>query len=256
MKNFVKVTVIAMFGVFGLGLFLQTAGASMISTGADPAPTPPNKNANKMANKAANMVVNTNMSANANKSMPLANANSSMPVNAANTSANMVASTPTPPAGNTGANSGKTIPKEFTLGTDSLDSQYGEVPFNHDNHAFMKYSPDGSSVMGCIECHHTDAPKSALKPPYVTSERDVVLTLDTWRASNQPVTHCRTCHFQQDNVPEGKTMPKTDKELDNRIAYHKNCNECHDEAARLRPNLKSKPGFATGKDCAICHKPI
>jgi hypothetical protein len=251
MKNFVKVTVIAVFGVFGLGLFLQTAGASMISAGADPAPTPPNKNANKMANMPSNKVGNANMS------MPSANANANMamPVNAANM-ANTAVSTPTPPAGNTGGNSGKTIPKEFTLGTDSLDSQYGEVPFNHDNHAFMKYSPDGNSVMGCIECHHTDAPKSALKPPYVTSERDVVLTIDTWRASNQPVTHCRACHFQQDNVPEGKEMPKTDKELDNRIAYHKNCNECHDEAARLRPNLKSKPGFATGKDCAICHKPI
>jgi hypothetical protein len=27
------------------------------------------------------------------------------------------------------------------------------------------YSPDGKSPIACTECHHTDQPKSALKPP-------------------------------------------------------------------------------------------
>src|SRR5664279_3831514 len=87
--------------------------------------------------------------------------------------------TPTAPAANTAPatipSGGKTITKHFTLGLDS-QSEYGEASFDHDSHAFMKYSPDGTSVIACVECHHTDAPKSALKPPDITSERDEVLT--------------------------------------------------------------------------------
>lgn len=154
------------------------------------------------------------------------------------------------------------IPKDFTLGKDSL-SEYGEVHFNHDTHAFQKYSPDGKSVVGCIECHHTDQPKSALKPPLLTSERDVVLTLETFQKSSQKVSLCRACHFQEGSVPDDKEMPvaiykdgdkETTKELNNELAYHINCNTCHDAAAKLRPELKKKAGFATTNDCTICHK--
>jgi hypothetical protein len=177
----------------------------------------------------------------------------------------MAANTAKPPAAPPAAGGGgdnKMIPKTFTLGTDS-QSEYGEVAFNHENHAFMKYSPDGTAVMGCVECHHTDQPKSALKPPLLTSERDVTMTFETWKASSQKVSDCRACHFQDGNVPEGKEMPKatyTDtgksvtKALNNQLAYHINCNTCHDAAVKVRPDLKKKPGFATGKDCAICHK--
>lgn len=156
----------------------------------------------------------------------------------------------------------KTIPKTFTLASDSL-SEYGEVAFNHENHAFKQYSADGKSVMACIECHHTDQPKSALKPPLATSERDVTLTMDVFNKSDQKVTTCRTCHFQDGNVPDGKTMPsatytdgdkKTTKTLTNELAFHINCNTCHDAAAKLRPELKKVPGFATSKDCNTCHK--
>jgi hypothetical protein len=176
---------------------------------------------------------------------------------------------PTPPPANaapaTPVKSGtgdKTIPKEFTLGKDSL-SEYGEAPFNHENHAFKTYSPDGKSVVGCTECHHTDQPKAALKPPLSTSERDAALTLDSWKASAQKVNECRTCHFQEGNVADGKTMPtasyteagkSTTKSLNNELAYHINCNTCHDAAAAIRPELKKKAGFATAKDCTICHK--
>ena len=148
------------------------------------------------------------------------------------------------------------------MGKDSL-SEYGEVAFNHDNHAFLKYSADGNSVMACTECHHTDQPKSALKLPDITSERDVALTLDVFKTSTQKVSECRACHFQDGNVPEGKTMPSatytdagktTTKDMNNQLAFHINCNNCHDAAFKLRPELKKKPGFATTKDCTICHK--
>ncbi|HEX3101910.1 MAG TPA: cytochrome c3 family protein [Pyrinomonadaceae bacterium] len=148
---------------------------------------------------------------------------------------------------------GKEIEKSFTLAKDS-QSEYGEAVFNHENHAFKNYSPDGKSVMGCVECHHTDQPKSALKAPYVTSERDTALTIEVYKASAQKVSNCRTCHFQDGQVPDGKEMPKTTKDLTNELAYHINCNGCHDAAFKARPELKSKPGFATSKDCTICHK--
>lgn len=186
-----------------------------------------------------------------------------------------VAATPTP--ANTAANSappavsapgnapdevlGQSIKKKFVLGKDSL-SEYGESPFDHASHALQKYSPDGNSGIACIECHHTDQPKSALKAPLSTSEREVALTLDTWKTSTKKVNECRTCHFQEGSVPEGKEMPKvsyteagktTVKDLNNELAYHINCNTCHDAAFKARPALKSKPGFATSKDCSTCH---
>lgn len=147
----------------------------------------------------------------------------------------------------------KKIPKSFVLGKDSL-SEYGEAPFDHDTHAFKNYSPDGKSTIGCVECHHTDQPKSALKPPLVTSERDVTLTMEAFQKSSQKVSTCRSCHFQEGNVPEGKEMPVAGgKNLNNELAYHINCNTCHDAAFKARPELKGRKGFATSKDCLVCH---
>jgi Zn ribbon nucleic-acid-binding protein len=234
MKNLAKLLVIGAFGIFALGMVLSGSrlselGASVFAQGARPTPTP-----------AANVAANTN----ANK-----------PVNA-NTAANVSANA------NTAVASGKTIPKTFTLGKDS-QSEYGEVAFDHDTHAFKNYSPDGKSVVGCVECHHTDQPKSALKPPLLTSERDVLLTFDIWKTSTQKVSDCRACHFQDGNIPDGKEMPTADykiggrsvtKDLTNELGYHINCNTCHDAAAKLRPDLKGKKGFATTTDCATCHK--
>lgn len=156
----------------------------------------------------------------------------------------------------------KKIPVNFTLGKDSL-SEYGESEFNHDNHAFKNYSPDGKGVVGCIECHHTDQPKSDLKPPLSTSERTVKLTMDVWQKVDQKVSGCRDCHFQEGSVPDDKEMPTATykvngedvtKDLNNELAYHINCNTCHDQAAALRPELKGRQGFATTKDCTVCHK--
>ncbi len=230
MKNAVKLIVVlgVALGVLCFVLGGSSSSKSDAAPGPLPSPTPAAANTVKSVN--ANMAANTA---------------------AANTAAT--------PAGNP---NGKKIPKSFTLASDSL-SEYGEVAFDHDSHAFKNYSPDGTAVMGCVECHHTDQPKSALKPPLLTSERDFTMTFANWQSGNFKVSSCRECHFQDGNVPEGKEMPKatyTDggksvtKTLDNQLAYHINCNTCHDAAFKARPDLKKHAGFATTKDCAVCHK--
>src|SRR5215470_13564143 len=78
----------------------------------------------------------------------------------------------------------KTQPNEVALSKDSQSDKYGEVPFNHENHATKKYSPDGQSVLTCVECHHTDQPAANLKAPLKTSERDVVLTAENLNAAD------------------------------------------------------------------------
>lgn len=239
MKTLAKFAVIAVFGFFLAAMFLKSVPWSnfAVPTLAQVRPTP-TPTANTSVKPNANAApANTSVKTNTNAASPAANAAA--------------------PAGGD-----KTIPKNFTLGKDSV-SEYGEVEFNHDNHAFLNYSPDGKAPIACVECHHTDQPKSALKPPLVTSERDVSLTLASWKASNQKVNGCRSCHFQSGNVPDGKEMPQATyteggksvtKELNNELAYHINCNSCHDKAAALRPELKKKPGFATTSDCTTCHK--
>jgi len=154
----------------------------------------------------------------------------------------------------------KVQPKEVTLGKDSQSDKYGEVPFNHENHATKTYSPDGKTVLTCVECHHTDQPASALKPPLKTSERDVVLTTAVLQATDaKAVKACRGCHLQagDDSAPiptvtyPGKPAPT---KVTNEIAYHQNCNICHDNAIAARPPLKGKtPG---SNDCVPCHKPV
>jgi hypothetical protein len=154
----------------------------------------------------------------------------------------------------------KVQPKAVTLGKDSQSDKYGEVAFNHENHATKTYSIDGKNIIACVECHHTDQPASALKPPLKTSERDVVLTAALLQAADaKAVKACRACHLQagDDSAPmptvtyAGKTTPT---KLTNEIAYHTNCNICHDKAIAARPALKGKiPGT---NDCLTCHKPV
>src|ERR1044071_9333600 len=91
----------------------------------------------------------------------------------------------------------KTQPKEVVLAKDSQSDKYGEVAFNHENHATKKYSADGQSVLTCVECHHTDQPAANLKAPLKTSERAVVLTTEALAAADaKPVKTCRACHLQ------------------------------------------------------------
>lgn len=153
----------------------------------------------------------------------------------------------------------KTQPKEVVLSKDSQSDKYGEVPFNHENHSIKKYSIDGQSVLTCVECHHTDQPAANLKAPLKTSERAVVLTAESLAAADaKPVKSCRACHLQagDDSAPmpaiQYPDKPAPTK-LTNEVAYHLNCNICHDKAIAARPALKGKvPG---SNDCIPCHKP-
>jgi len=153
----------------------------------------------------------------------------------------------------------KTQPKEVTLDKDSQSDKYGEVPFNHENHATKKYNADGTAVLTCVECHHTDQPATELKAPLKTSERPVVLTAAVLEAADaKPVKTCRACHLQAgDDSATLPTIQYPDKpaptKLTNEVAYHLNCNLCHDKAITARPTLKGKvPG---SNDCFPCHKP-
>jgi cytochrome c553 len=154
----------------------------------------------------------------------------------------------------------KTQPKEVVLGKDSQSDKYGEVPFNHENHATKPYSVDGKTVLTCVECHHTDQPASALKAPLKTSERPVTLTAAVLQAADaKPVKTCRACHLQagDDSAPM-PTVTYPDKpaptKLTNEVAYHTNCNICHDRVLAARPALKGK--VAGSNDCLPCHKPV
>ena len=154
----------------------------------------------------------------------------------------------------------KTQPKEVVLGKDSQSDKYGEVAFNHENHATKKYSPDGNEVLTCVECHHTDQPIAALKPPLKTSDRGATLTAALLlTADAKPVKTCRTCHLQAgDDTAPLPVVTYPDKpaptKVTNEVAYHNNCNVCHDKAIATRPALKGKvPGT---NDCVPCHKPV
>src|SRR5881394_4467141 len=78
----------------------------------------------------------------------------------------------------------KTQPKEVVLDKDSQSDKYGEVAFNHENHATKNYSVDGKSPIACVECHHTDQPATALQAPLKTSERPVALTAKLLEAAD------------------------------------------------------------------------
>ena len=154
----------------------------------------------------------------------------------------------------------KTQPKDVVLGKDSQSDKYGEVAFSHENHATRMYSIDGKSVINCVECHHTDQPAAALAAPLKTSEREVALTAKLLEAADaKPVKSCRTCHLQAGDdsatIPAvtyaGKTTPT---KLTNEVAYHTNCNVCHDKAIAARPAVKGKAPGST--DCVPCHKPV
>lgn len=154
----------------------------------------------------------------------------------------------------------KVQPKQVVLAKDSQSDKYGEVAFDHETHSTKPYRVDGQTVLTCVECHHTDQPASALKPPLKTGERDVVLTAKVLEAADaKGVKKCRACHLQagDDSAPmPAITYPDkpAPTKLNNEIAYHLNCNVCHDKAIAARPALKGKiPG---SNDCVPCHKAL
>jgi nitrate reductase cytochrome c-type subunit len=151
----------------------------------------------------------------------------------------------------------KEQPTKVKLAADSVDDKWGEVAFDHTNHATKNYTIDGKGVGTCIECHHTDQPKENLKAPLVTSERNVVLTADVLKdTAATPVKTCRQCHLQAGD--DSKPLPvikKDDKDLkvDNEVAYHTNCFACHDAALKARPDLATKISGSDPKGCVKCH---
>ncbi len=151
----------------------------------------------------------------------------------------------------------KEQPKKVKLDTDSLDDKWGEVAFDHETHSLKNYNPDGKSITSCVVCHHTDQPKEALKPPLVTSERKVVLTIEVLKdAAAAPVKTCRACHLQAGD--ESKPLPVITKDgkqvkMDNENAYHMNCFECHDAAIKAKPELATKISGSDPKGCIKCH---
>ena len=153
---------------------------------------------------------------------------------------------------------GKTQPKEITLGKDAKATGQGSksVHFTHEAHATKNYSADGKSVIGCAECHHTDQPKSALKGVLKTSERDEMLTTASLeKADAKPVKGCRECHAQTGAkpaswpaIPEVTYPDESDPTvLANDEAYHRNCNVCH-EAVKKRDAATKAP-----QTCVQCH---
>lgn len=151
----------------------------------------------------------------------------------------------------------KEQPKKVVHAKDSLDEKWGESPFDHETHSLKNYNPDGQSVTSCVYCHHTDQPKENLKPPLVTSERNVVLTAEVLKdPASGPVKSCRSCHLQAGD--DSKPLPvitKNEKQvkLDNENAYHINCFECHDAAIKLKPELAAKISGSDPKGCGKCH---
>lgn len=146
------------------------------------------------------------------------------------------------------------------LSKDSKKKQYLDVSFDHVTHSTKNYSVDGKTMLKCVDCHHTDQPASALKLPLKTTERAVALTLEALKAADAVgVKLCRACHLQV--TDKSKPIPEVTYEgddeptrLTNEIAYHLNCEVCHDNAIKARPELKGKIGGSGDNDCYTnCH---
>jgi nitrate reductase cytochrome c-type subunit len=147
---------------------------------------------------------------------------------------------------------GKTQPKIVILSRKAAKINF-TVPFNHETHTLNNYSPD----FGCVECHHTDQPKSALRGMLKTSLREVVLTAAVLEQPDaKPVEACSSCHAREGERPTGwPEIPQITYESDvdystiltNEEAYHRNCIACHTLVQRL------KPATTAPVTCIECH---
>ena len=170
----------------------------------------------------------------------------------------LAASHVAPAAANLALRESKTQPKHVVLNKTpktTKDPDKQTVPFNHETHSVKMYSADLKSVPSCAECHHTDQPKSALKPPYVTSEREVVLTTELLaKPDAKAVKTCAQCHSQAGTKPaswpEIVTFTRAngdEVELTNENAYHINCIECHESVKKVKATTTAPI------KCAECH---
>ncbi|HEX8706958.1 MAG TPA: cytochrome c3 family protein [Pyrinomonadaceae bacterium] len=168
---------------------------------------------------------------------------------------------------------GKALPNEsatqpdkpIILAKDSDDPKSGELKaeaaFDHAKHSTdAAYSLDGKTATACIECHHTDQPSAPKGQEYLKKfERKEALTAKQLEASKEPVKSCRACHFQPSAEETDEFPPKSivypkesgkapSGKLTNEIAYHLNCNTCHEAARKRDPKLKAP------QTCTDCHK--
>lgn len=160
-------------------------------------------------------------------------------------------------------NSQTKMPETIVL---AKEAKLGQVTFNHMKHATEKRSPDGSSQLACVDCHHTAQPAAeAMKhPPHKTAwpaDRTTTLTADLLEKDAATVVNaCTDCHARTDAKPkllpeipsvkfEGSAEPTV---MTNQQAFHHNCGTCHDEVVKARPNLDPAP--PTSKKCTVCHK--
>ena len=168
--------------------------------------------------------------------------------------------------------SGKVIPessatqpdKPIILAKDSQDAIRGEfkpeAAFDHVKHSTdILHSIDGKTVTACVECHHTAQPSAPIGQEYLKKfTRKEVLTAKELETSKEPVQSCRACHFHKDTEetdeypPESVSYPKkmgkrASGKLTNDVAYHINCNSCHNAALKRDKKLKAPSG------CNDCH---
>jgi len=175
------------------------------------------------------------------------------------TTAGLALATPAqgPPAGQ----AGRKPPDLILL---AQNHKLGPVKFSHLNHTTKNYNLEGRGPVGCLECHHTEQPaaSAAKNPPLKTgypADRTTTLTADLFEKSPEApgVTGCRECHAPAGAKPklwpenpqikhEGSTAIIT---LTNQAAFHRNCNGCHDQAIKERPNIKAPSTIK----CAACH---
>lgn len=172
---------------------------------------------------------------------------------------------------------GKVIPessatqpdKPIILAKDSLDDKRGEfkpeAAFDHTKHSTdVLHSIDGKTVTACIECHHTAQPSAPAGQKYLKRfDRKEILTAEQLETSKVPVQSCRSCHFQKsseetaDFPPKSITYPKSmgkepSGKLFNNVAYHINCNSCHD-AVMARESTVKDSKIKAPADCIDCH---
>jgi Class III cytochrome C family len=164
-----------------------------------------------------------------------------------------------------------------TAGLSKNSARAKPVAFSHEAHATLKYGVDGTKVIGCAECHHTDQPASALTGLLKTSYRDAMFAAASLAMpSAKPVLSCPACHAREGkkpdvcdpatggakytfcpNVPTVKYPDQDDETvLTNDEAYHHNCTTCH-VAAVAAHKKPGAPPFIKGAppvSCNACHK--
>lgn len=158
---------------------------------------------------------------------------------------------------------GKKPPETMVL---SKEAKLGAVAFNHSKHITENRSPDGTTPIACVECHHTAQPaaEAAKHPPHKTvwpADRTTTLTAELLEKDpSVTIALCTDCHARAGEKP--KLVPAIPSlkltgaaeatVLNNQQAFHINCGVCHDEAVKARPTLDPAP--PTSKKCTACHK--